>query len=254
MPFKNLDYQSFAETCAEELTVLQNRFKDQYDVDWYNSWFYNQSTGLLTFSTGEVEINFKYVDVGSFSNNSHTWKWSWDNDTTLEKVKEKINIVRSFGEKSNYEKLITGTFPSDEYEAWEFTAIAAKLINGIGVYRPVTEKGLQIYFVVTEFVDNETAKQIKQKYVECRKHEYNRVAFVCKHLIGKDKVGFNEAFDTYEDMELEEDDDFQAWCDECEAVRQEEGEWNERSMAFADIKLVCEKCYFEIKALNLDEE
>jgi hypothetical protein len=52
-------------------------------------------------------------------------------------------------------------------------------------------------------------------------------------------------------MELLEDDDFHAWCDECETVRQKEGEWNDKSMAFSEIKLVCEKCYFEMKGLNL---
>ena len=52
-------------------------------------------------------------------------------------------------------------------------------------------------------------------------------------------------------MQLRDDDDFQAWCGECENVRQKEGEWNDRSMAFAQIKVVCEKCYFEMKELNI---
>ena len=68
---------------------------------------------------------------------------------------------------------------------------------------------------------------------------------------GTAKVGFHEAFETYEGMELLEDDDFQAWCNECEAARQKQGEWNEQSMAFANIKVVCEKCYFEMKEFNL---
>ena len=52
-------------------------------------------------------------------------------------------------------------------------------------------------------------------------------------------------------MELGEDDDLQAWCDECELARLTAGEWNEVSEKFAAIKLVCEKCYFEMKELNL---
>jgi hypothetical protein len=47
-----------------------------------------------------------------------------------------------------------------------------------------------------------------------------------------------------------EDDDFQAWCYECEKVRVEHDGWNDESMEFSDIKLVCEKCYFEIKESN----
>ena len=49
---------------------------------------------------------------------------------------------------------------------------------------------------------------------------------------------------------MESDDDYQAWCDECEKVRLKEGEWNDVSMAIAKIELVCDQCYFEIKARN----
>ena len=248
---ETLDYNSFAEACVEELKTLQDNFQNEYDVDWYDNWFYNQSTGLLTFSTGDQELNFKYFSVGSFSEKTSTWKWSWDNDSTLENVKEKANIVKEFGQRSNFSKLTSGYFDSDEFEAWEFVAIAAKLTSGIGVYRPVNDRQLKMFFVLTEFIDNETAKKIKDKYVECEAHEYRRIAFVCKHLNNKTKVGFQEAFETFEDMELLEDDDFQAWCDECEVVRQSEGEWNEKTMNFASIKLICEKCYFEMKELNL---
>jgi len=246
-----MDYNSFAEKCVEELKVLQDKFQETYDVDWYDNWFYNQATGLLTFSTGDTQLNFKYFQVGSFSQKSSTWKWSWDNDHTLDNVKETTKQIKEFGERLNFPKLTSGYFPSDEFDAWEFTAIAAKITNGIGVYRPVNDKGLQIFLVVTEFVDNETAQNIKDKFIECNAHEFRRRAFVCQHLNHTTKVGFEEAFDTFEDMKLSEEDDFQAWCNDCETVRQKEGEWNDQSMEFAKIKVVCEKCYFEMKELNL---
>jgi hypothetical protein len=246
-----LNYDDFAQECIEELKALQARFQEKYDLDWYENWFYQQASGLLTFSTGDTELNFKYFEVGSFSPKSNTWKWSWDNDHTLDKAKEQTRAIKEYGQSLNYPKLTDGCFNSDEFEAWEFTAIAAKLANGIGVYRPVNDQQLQIFLVVTEFVDNETAQKIKSKYIECSAHEYGRIAFVCKHLNNKTKVGFEEAFETYEDMELSDEDDFQAWCTECETVRQQEGEWNDTSMAFAEIRVVCEKCYFDMKELNL---
>jgi hypothetical protein len=246
------DYDSFAQKCAEEQQLIQAAFHSDYNINNYENWFYNQATGLLTFSTGNNQINFSYIEVGTFSENTKTWKWSWDNEHTLEKVKEQIALIKEFGETYDYPKLTNGYFPSDEYEAWEFTAIALKLTNGIGVYRPVADH-LKIFMVITGIVDNETARSIKSKYVECEEHDYRRRAFVCRHLNHEDKVGFEEYFDTFEGMELglEEDDDFMAWCNECEKVRQQEGEWNDTSMEFADIKLVCEKCYFEMKELNL---
>ncbi len=248
---ETLDYNVFAEKCVADLKILQEKFQKDYDLDWYEDWFYNQATGLLTFSTNEVKLNFKYFQVGSFSKKSDTWKWSWANDHTLDNVKETTKVIREFGQSSNFPKLIEGCFPSDEFEAWEFTAISAKIANGIGVYRPVDDEQLKIFLVLTELVDNESAQKTKDKYVECGIHEYRRRAFICQHLTTKKIVGFEEAFETYEDMELGDEDDFQAWCTKCEMERQKEDGWNDKSEAFAKIKLVCEKCYFEMKESNL---
>lgn len=245
-----MDYNSFAKECVEELKITQRRFNENYDIDGYENWFYNQATALLTFSTGETELNFKYFEVGSFSNKSNTWMWSWANDHILENVKENTKQIREFGKNFNFTKFTDGCFQSDEFEAWEFAAIAVRLTSGIGIYRPVND-GLKIFLVVTEFIDNRTARKIKDKYVKCGTHEYKRVAFVCKHLNFSTKVGFEEAFETFEGMELSDDNNFQAWCDSCEAVRFAEGGWNENTMTFAQIKIVCEECYFIMKALNL---
>jgi hypothetical protein len=88
-------------------------------------------------------------------------------------------------------------------------------------------------------------------FVECNVHELRRRAFVCQRLNNKIQVGFEEAFDTFEGMELDGEEDFQAWCSKCEIVRQKEGEWNDNSMEFAKIKVICEGCYFDMKELNL---
>ena len=58
-------------------------------------------------------------------------------------------------------------------------------------------------------------------------------------------------FETYEDMEFEyEDDDFQAWCNDCEKIRIKENGFTDKAMESVKLKLVCEKCYFEIKETN----
>jgi hypothetical protein len=245
------NYDDFAQACVDEIKSLQDTFQQTYALTLYENWYYSQDTGLLTFSTRDRELNFSYVQVGSFSEKSNTWKWSWDNAHTLEKVKQGIDLVKELGLQSNYPKLTTGCFACDEYEAWTFTAIAAKLLNGIGVYRPVGDDQLKLFFIITGWVDNETAQAIKDKYVQCERHSHARMAFVCQHLTHGVKVGFEEAFETHEGMELEEDDDLQAWCSACEDVRLAEDEWNDQSLAFAQIKMICEKCYFEMKEYNL---
>ncbi len=82
--------------------------------------------------------------------------------------------------------------------------------------------------------------------VECSVHGSERPAFVCRHLDLTSRVGFVEGFDP----QNPETDLYQAWCHACDAVLEEEGEWNDRSEAFAQPRMVCRGCYREMKALN----
>ena len=84
------------------------------------------------------------------------------------------------------------------------------------------------------------------KKVECNTHGLRNPAYVCQHLNLTSKVGFIEPYL----KDAEEFEDLNAWCDECEIIRSNEGEWNDTSERFAKIKLVCDKCYFEMKELN----
>lgn len=84
--------------------------------------------------------------------------------------------------------------------------------------------------------------------VQCSEHGPQEQAFVCKHLLRslstREQVGFFIAGQPRGD----------AWCSACEEVRMREGgdtgDWNERSEAFADIKLLCGACYDEIRKLH----
>lgn len=83
------------------------------------------------------------------------------------------------------------------------------------------------------------------RHIECSRHGTREVTFVCQHLssIG-DVVGFQVGVDEEHPDELWPN----AWCDACERVRADEGEWNDRSAAFARIQLMCDGCYEAARA------
>jgi hypothetical protein len=245
-------YKEFSQEKLDHLIEIQDLFKKQFDIDVYANWFYDSEFELLRlYNSDDDEIFFRYIPVGTYSQEKQTWMWSWFNGSSNEKSKEKVLVVKEFGVKNQYGKLQEGTFSSDEFDGWELTAICFDFLNGMGTYK-IDLGGLDKYMVLTSVEDRNSkdVQQFRQKTVDCNQHGYSRPGFVCQHLDCKTVRGFHEAFDTYKGMELEEDDDFQAWCDECEKVRAEHGEWNEESESFAQIKLVCENCYFELKAFN----
>jgi hypothetical protein len=82
--------------------------------------------------------------------------------------------------------------------------------------------------------------------IECSTHGTSEAAFVCKHLVAGGKRGFNMAYAPENPDGLYPD----AWCDECDKVLAAEGEWNEKSQAFADIRFICGQCYEAIRDSN----
>jgi len=249
--FRPLKYEKYAQKAVDKLSAIQHDFREKFDTDNYASWFYNQSSETLRLYSDDKEIYFRYIPVGSFSQNTNTWMWAWANKDSVEPRKFRTLKIKELGEKKKYDNLINAHFDGDKYTGWELTAIAFDIIGGIGTYRVITDH-LEKYFVLTEQISKEEVEKIESELIECSAHGKLRKAFICQHLNTENKTGFEEAFDTYRGMELNEDDDFQAWCAECEKERLKTDGWNDESMEFAKIKLVCERCYFTIKESNLD--
>ena len=84
-----------------------------------------------------------------------------------------------------------------------------------------------------------------EKWIECGSHGRRLATYVCRHLVESLRTRIPVGFQTADD-EAHSD----AWCDACEGIRSQEGEWNDRSEAFAKITLLCSGCYDRAKELS----
>lgn len=84
------------------------------------------------------------------------------------------------------------------------------------------------------------------KQVKCSVHGKASATFICRHLDREKKLGFNIGYSADNPDDLYPD----AWCDMCDKVLEREGEWNNASEAFVNIKTVCSGCYQEIRENN----
>jgi hypothetical protein len=83
--------------------------------------------------------------------------------------------------------------------------------------------------------------------VECPEHGQRKPAFICKHLQHGIRIGFfqpDEGPNSEEPWEM-------AWCEDCNKVLAQEGEWNDRSEAFAGVMLICDGCFEIIRERNV---
>ncbi len=77
----------------------------------------------------------------------------------------------------------------------------------------------------------------KDNSIYCSQHDESSAAYICEHLVA------NPAQRWCCDYPSEDTQCPDAWCEQCDAEFQKEGEWNERNEGSAKIKVVCKDCY-----------
>jgi hypothetical protein len=137
-PNRTSEFESLSKKAYEYLNEQQKIVEETFGIHSYENWFYDQETGILTFSNSETKnkiVEIQYEEVGSISKVSETWLWSWANPHLEPKIKTEIEAVKSFGEVNNLEYLTKKKWFGDEYDGWEMIAISAYLMKAKGAYR-----------------------------------------------------------------------------------------------------------------------
>jgi hypothetical protein len=209
-PFRLHELFRICQDAIEKLTQLQETFKVQYDVDRYAAVLHTIHRTSKLYNSDTDQLYLKYIPIGTFSEKEKTWMWSWANKHSREQSKNEALVIKQFGENEGFDKLSEGFFSADEYDGWEFIAIAHHFLGGIGGTGLVRWFNTRYFLLVSE-VAAEEAKKMDEKLIECSVHGKLRHAFICQHLTRKKITGFEESFPTYIGMPLGEDDDFVAW-------------------------------------------
>src|SRR5512135_1761081 len=81
--------------------------------------------------------------------------------------------------------------------------------------------------------------------IQCATHGESQKAYVCTHLLGEETaLGFNRDDPTAENPFPD------AWCEDCELIREAHGGWNDESQKLVKISLLCSGCYEKARIRN----
>ena len=81
--------------------------------------------------------------------------------------------------------------------------------------------------------------------IHCATHGESEPTYVCIHLLGDSVgLGFNRNEPTSDNRYPE------AWCDDCELIREAYGGWSEQSERLTKISLLCSGCYSRARIRN----
>jgi hypothetical protein len=100
------------------------------------NWAADQDTGRIQFTfadgtTAEAELQI----VGTYNTLDGTFLWGWDHPSVAEPLRKHASLAMEFGEKHGLSKFTERKVKCSEDEAWEFTAVAARLGKANGAYR-----------------------------------------------------------------------------------------------------------------------
>lgn len=87
-----------------------------------------------TFADGRV-MQAEVQVVGTYNTANGTFLWGWDHPSVPEPLRRAAKLAQALGAREYFLRLTTRTIACTEDEAWQFTALAAKLDDATGAYR-----------------------------------------------------------------------------------------------------------------------
>jgi len=136
------DWEELVEQAYAYASACQERMEEEFSLSSWARYHYDQERAQIEFADGDRPgLTADIRIIGSTSNLSNTWLWSWDNPSILDGSKEAVHLLQRFGTQHGFERLREAKWPADEIDAWEMTSIACLLFQGAGVYRAPDDHG-----------------------------------------------------------------------------------------------------------------
>ncbi len=121
-----------------------DRLKAEFELKRWPRYDYDLQAGTLIFSEEGVPKVIAEIQVaGSTSHNANNWLWAWGNNHWPPERTTDSEKVRAFGEKHGICELTHDCIEDEDLNhlGWELTAIAARVTEAVGAYRPPDDNG-----------------------------------------------------------------------------------------------------------------
>jgi len=131
-----------AQSADEFIQDSVSKAKEQAEV-FAATWHLGQETGwtidndkgelVLTYANGTVARTPTQV-VGTLFKNANVFQWSWYDGSVKPDLRKSAILASQWGDKQGLKKYTVQMVPATEEDAYEFAAVAARLVKAKGVY------------------------------------------------------------------------------------------------------------------------
>ena len=149
-PMSDVEFQDHTRQCYWQMRAQNDELEKQFKLSTFPRFDWDQWRGELVFSSaGTPAVVARIQVVGTHSPKAGSWFWSWANTGLLESCRRAVLKTRKFGEERGVTRLLHPKWAAKESDAWEMSAITAKLNDAKGTFRCPGPEGFT-YMILTD--------------------------------------------------------------------------------------------------------
>jgi hypothetical protein len=131
-----IDPDTYVQQALEELRIQTETHKSTWGLGEADNWAADLETGRITFTFADGTVAAADIQVvGTYATTDGTFLWGWDHPSVAEPLSKHAALARQFGIDHNLPLYTERKVECTEDQAWEFTAVAARLGEASGAYR-----------------------------------------------------------------------------------------------------------------------
>jgi len=137
-------YRGWRHDAVHQLQEKNRRLEAEFRIGAWPRYDYDLDAGTLIFSeSGVAKVVAEIQVVGTTSAKAGNWLWAWGNAHWPADRIADAEQVRAFGETHGIGELVSNYVTDEDLNAlgWELTAVAIRVTDALGAYRPPSDTG-----------------------------------------------------------------------------------------------------------------
>ncbi len=131
--------ETFIQQSLAGLAAQQSANDGLWKMREARQWDIDQDTGRIVFTFADgMTASAPVQVVGTFNPEDSSFLWGWDHPSVDPALTRAASATREWARKHKLARWTHRTVVCTEAEAWEFTAVAARLDGASGAYRAPT--------------------------------------------------------------------------------------------------------------------
>jgi Family of unknown function (DUF6882) len=144
------EFDNFLADALEELQAKQSALTAKYRLGEHGRFVVDLEQGVLTFFQNErPTVEAEIVPLATHVPDKSSLKWAWADEQYPPAVRQEASGARCLHGITGFELFTNEFVECDEAMAWEFAALACKVLGKAGAYR-IPNRNLYNYVLINE--------------------------------------------------------------------------------------------------------